>query len=116
MKPLVYLAGPITVPEPMENTHIALREADVLLIDAVVLPFVPHLTCLWQMISPHSYEDWLAYDFDVIQHCDALYRLPGESRGADREVVFANNLGLPVFVDRDDLYTWARSDFPAQVA
>lgn len=115
MRPLVYVAGPITSPDPMENTHEAIKVADRLLTEKFVVPFVPHLTVLWQMISPHGYEDWLAYDFDVIRHCDALLRIEGHSPGADREVVFAHERGIPVFLRIDDLNEWA-SAWSAQQA
>jgi hypothetical protein len=33
----------------------------------------------------------------LLQHCDAVLRLPGESSGADQDVAIANELGLPVY-------------------
>lgn len=42
MKPLVYVAGPITIPEPMANTHRAIKVAPELLDSGLVVPFVPH--------------------------------------------------------------------------
>lgn len=33
----------------------------------------------------------------LLQHCDAVLRLPGESRGADQDVAIAEDLGLPVY-------------------
>lgn len=33
----------------------------------------------------------------LIQRCDALLRIPGESRGADMDVAKAQQLGLPVY-------------------
>lgn len=35
----------------------------------------------------------------LLQHCDAVLRLPGESTGADQDVVTAQRLGLPVYFD-----------------
>lgn len=107
MRPLVYVAGPVTKPEPMENTHHAVKVAAELLDSGVVVPFLPHLTCLWHMIRPRPYESWLAYDLDVIEHCDALLRMAGESGGADREVEHAESLGLPLFHDVDAVVAWA---------
>lgn len=97
VKPLVYVAGPITKPEPMENVHRALMFASS--IAHKVTPFVPHLTCLWHMVEPRDYEEWMEYDFAVIHHCRALVRMKGESPGADREVALATELDLPVFID-----------------
>lgn len=33
----------------------------------------------------------------LLQHCDAVLRLPGESRGADQDVAIANSRGIPVY-------------------
>jgi hypothetical protein len=33
----------------------------------------------------------------LLQRCDAVLRLPGESRGADRDVAIAEARGIPVF-------------------
>lgn len=53
---------------------------------------------LHEMVAPRSYEEWLAYDLDVLAHCHGLVRLHGESPGADSEVRTAVEAGLPVFV------------------
>jgi nucleoside 2-deoxyribosyltransferase len=109
MKPLVYIAGPITLPEPMENVNRAVKVASRLRDSGLVVPFVPHTTCIWHMIEPADYEAWLAYDFDIIRHCDALLRIDGESKGADREVEFARSfdVDIAVFFDEGELLQWA---------
>lgn len=33
----------------------------------------------------------------LLQHCDAVLRLPGESAGADQDVAIARERGLPVY-------------------
>jgi hypothetical protein len=33
----------------------------------------------------------------LLQHCDAVLRLPGASRGADQDVAIARERGLPVY-------------------
>ena len=35
----------------------------------------------------------------LLQHCDAVLRLPGDSRGADQDVAIARERGLPVYTD-----------------
>jgi hypothetical protein len=35
----------------------------------------------------------------LLQHCDAVLRLPGESAGADLDVATAERLGIPVYHD-----------------
>jgi hypothetical protein len=33
----------------------------------------------------------------LLQHCDAVLRLPGESQGADQDVAIAKRRGIPVY-------------------
>ncbi len=39
----------------------------------------------------------------LLQHCDAVLRLPGESRGADQDVAIAEELGLPVYTSLSEV-------------
>jgi hypothetical protein len=39
----------------------------------------------------------------LLQHCDAVLRLPGPSAGADQDVATAQMLGLPVYHDVADI-------------
>jgi hypothetical protein len=39
----------------------------------------------------------------LLQHCDAVLRLPGESRGADQDVAIARERGIPVYFDLADV-------------
>ena len=39
----------------------------------------------------------------LLQRCDAVLRIPGESRGADLDVARAQALGLPVYTQVDNL-------------
>lgn len=39
----------------------------------------------------------------LLQHCDAVLRLPGESRGADQDVAIATERGLPVYFHLDEI-------------
>lgn len=84
----VYVAGPYSKPDPVENSNRAIRVCTDLL-DAGYAPFCPHLSLAWHLVTPRPYETWLEYDFEWIRACDVLYRLSGESKGADREEVFA---------------------------
>ena len=93
--PLIYVAGPFTEPDPVENTHRMIRIADALL-DAGFTPLIPHLTLAWHLVSPKPYATWLAYDRQLLTRCDALLRVPGYSRGATQEREFAVELGIPV--------------------
>lgn len=107
--PLVYIAGPYSDPDPVENTHWAVVFASQLLDDGKVIPLVPHLTMLWHAIKPRPYTEWLAYDLELLARCDAVYRLPGQSSGGDAEIFWAHEHGLPVHVNIDRLYAWAKT-------
>lgn len=39
----------------------------------------------------------------LLAHCDAVLRLPGESRGADHDVALARERGLPVWTDVSEI-------------
>ena len=39
----------------------------------------------------------------LLQHCDAVLRLPGESRGADQDVAIAQSRGLSVYYSLDEI-------------
>jgi hypothetical protein len=73
------------------------------IMDAGHVPFVPLLSNFWHTITPRPYEDWMKIDFAFIPDCDALYRMKGDSSGADREVALAESLGIPVYYDLDIL-------------
>lgn len=95
MKPLVYVAGPVSG-DPFGCVRQAVAAFDEIRADGGV-PFLPQLSVIHEIVRPLPYEEWLAYDFDVIANCQALIRLPGHSPGADREIVHAIGLSLPVF-------------------
>lgn len=96
MKPLVYVAGPVT-----SNPWGCVRQATDayrFVRDCGAVPFLPQLSVLHEMVDPQPYEEWLAYDLDILAHCHALLRLPGESKGADAEVAWALEHDLDVFL------------------
>jgi hypothetical protein len=39
----------------------------------------------------------------LLQHCDAVLRLPGDSAGADNDVVIARERGLPVYLSIEEI-------------
>jgi len=103
---LIYLAGPYTHPDPSENTNWAIRTANMLW-DAGFLVYVPHLTHLWHVVSPKPHDEWLTMGKEMVRRCDAVFRLTGESKGADEEVALAKELGIPVFTTFTELRKWA---------
>lgn len=108
-KPLVYLAGPYTKPDPITNSRNAMAWGDCLWKTGEVVPFVPHLSIAWHLAMPRPLEYWYAYDLAVLEHCQAVFRFDrGESKGADAEVARANALLVPVFTEVGPLLDWAR--------
>lgn len=92
----VYIAGPYTRGDVMLNIREAILAADQVLAAGHV-PFVPHLTGFWHVISPHPYQVWIDMDLVWLAECDAMIRLPGVSSGSDGEVRFAEEHGIPVY-------------------
>lgn len=103
MKLKVYVAGPYSFPCPTENTKTAIHVGEMLH-EAGYVPFIPHLTHLWEQFHKHTYDEWLAYDAHWLRVCDAVLRIPGESKGADREVAEAESLRIPVVHSIDELF------------
>jgi hypothetical protein len=105
----VYLAGPIGKPEVMKpNALEAIRVANVLRGFGFMV-FVPHLCVWWHEVTPYELDHWMEYDFAWLSRCDALYRMPGHSPGADKEIEHARSkLSIPVFFNLSDLLMWAR--------
>ena len=99
----VFVSGPYTFPDPAVNVRNAILAADHLMTLGFA-PYVPHLTHFQHMLAPRPYEDWIALDLEWVSRSDCLLRLPGESPGADREVAYAKERGIPVFESIDVLY------------
>lgn len=59
------------------------------------VPFVPHLSHLWDLLSHRPYEEWLEWCLAWVERCDLVVRLEGASPGATREVERAAELGIP---------------------
>ena len=94
----VYIAAPYTKGDVSVNVGKAIKAGNCLL-DYGFIPFVPHLNHFMHMHHFRNYEEWMQYDMEWLEACDAVYRLPGESPGADRECARAMELGIPVFTD-----------------
>ncbi len=105
MKKLIYIACPYTQGDVAVNVHKAIVAANEIAYMGAI-PYVPIWTHFWHLITPKPWEFWIKLDSYFVGISDALLRLPGESRGADREVGQADILGIPVFYQYDDLRKW----------
>lgn len=92
----VYVAGPYTKGDVALNVREIIEVAEKL-IEMGHTPFVPHLTHLWHLMSPHHHEYWMELDTVWLEQCEALVRVPGDSTGADRELAHAADLGLGIY-------------------
>lgn len=101
-KGLIYIAGPYSGAEPLDNVINAINAAETIA-KAGYTPYVPHLNHYWDVFHKHNYEFWMDQGSNFLSFCDALVRLPGESPGADREVEEAKALGLHIYMGVDAL-------------
>jgi len=99
----IYIASAYSKGDIAINVRNVILAADELVKRGHV-PYIPHLTHFWQLISPKDYEFWLDYDSSFIDHwAEGLLRLYNSSAGADREVARARRLGLPVYYGVESL-------------
>jgi hypothetical protein len=101
---LVYISGPI---KPTGGHSVEMNVADALsafitLMKAGIPSFCPHLSAAFP--SSHSeidYEQWLEYDFAIIDRCTHMLMLPrwDTSKGAIRERDYAIAINIPICLD-----------------
>lgn len=98
----IYIASPYTPGDQAENVRRSLDVANWLW-DNGFLPFCPLLSHFWHFLTPKPWGEWSTMMKMWVERCDAVLRLEGESDGADIEVEFALELGIPVFYDVNEL-------------
>ena len=98
----IYIAGPYSNGDMVLNVREAVLAAEEL-IKLDFIPYIPHLTMFWHLITPHEYGFWLDYDLQWLDKCDALLRLLGDSKGADAEVEYAKESNIPVYYSIEEL-------------
>ena len=97
----VYIAGPYS-----DNNIIGMRNAihaGNRIMELGYVPFVPHLTGFWDFYSSKPKHIWMKYDLHWLEKCDAVYRISGNSEGADIEVNHARLCNIPVFTSITNL-------------
>ena len=99
---LIYIASPYTKGDVVINVRRQIDTGDRIL-GMGHIPYVPNLTHFWHFVSPKAYEIWMDIDSEILKRCDAVLRLSGESKGADREVELAKSLGIPVYYSLEDI-------------
>jgi len=96
----IYIAGPMSSGDLMVNVRNGIEVARKLR-KAGINYFLPHTDILEHLVYPEPAEVWLKHDFDWIDACDALFRMPGYSSGASQEVNYAYRTDTPVHYDLD---------------
>jgi hypothetical protein len=94
----IYVAGPYTKGDVEKNVARAIFIGDWITAFGHTV-FIPHLTHFWHKQHAHEWEFWMKQDFEWLRACDAVFRIEGESKGADMEVELAKELGKPVYYD-----------------
>jgi hypothetical protein len=94
----VYVAGPISN-DVFEGVHRGFAAGKQMFQDGMA-PFIPHADAFW-FLGEGNWNAYLEYDLEYVSICDAVFRLDGESKGADLECEVALTLGIPVFKEAD---------------
>ena len=98
----VYIASPYTIGDSALNVKRQMHAGNELMNEGFI-PFIPLLSHFQHMMYPRNYEEWLNWDHEWVNTCDCLLRLDGESSGADKEVEWAKDAGMPVFYSLREL-------------
>lgn len=101
----VYIASPYAIGDKEENVRRQIETAEHLMSYGFA-PYLPLLCHYQDQLCPRPSEDWLKLDFEWIKSCQAVLRLSGESKGADKEVEFALKNKIPVFYYFQDLFNF----------
>lgn len=104
----VYVAAPYNS-DPIHNTNRAMHYANQL-VSLGFVPIIPHTnSLLWNLHTSRPESFWYGYVMDLMLLCDAVVRFPGDSDGADKEVVEARARDIPVFLSIAELVNYIRT-------
>ena len=93
--PRVYIAGPISKGDLWRNVEKGIRVYNRLL-DAGYEAYLPHFNVYADRLKRRSWADWMKIDAGWLKLCDVVWRIEGDSVGADCECKAAGKLGMPV--------------------
>lgn len=106
----VYIASAYSLGDPVENVNAQIRAANELR-KAGFNPFLPLLQHYEQVQFPREYQYWMDVSIDWMKKCDCVFRLPGESNGADVETLHANLMNMPVFYELENLVRYYNNGY-----
>ena len=98
---VIYVAGPMTTSGLLwHNIRNVILAADAIF-HRGHFPLIPHLSAFHAMTSDFASSlpeaTWLEWGLALLERCDSLFRFPGASRGTEGEVARAEELGLRVY-------------------
>ena len=103
MRKIIYLAGPMALGNMADNIGQAWAAAERLR-DAGFTPITPQDNFFGSIVGKRrSHAEWLDIDKPLVLTSVAVIRLPGVSNGADMEVGWARESGIPVYEDVERL-------------
>jgi hypothetical protein len=108
-----YRSGTDDAPDRMASNLQALEQYALPLYRAGHLPMIGEWAALpiiraagSKRVGDPIYQEYLyPVASRLLERCDAVLRIPGESRGADQDVSIARQRGLPVFYNLDEVPT-----------
>lgn len=103
MRPVVYLSCPMRKGHWTDNVRTASKVAADMIRKGISV-VNPMGSWLCDVAEPLECHEWLDNDCGIIEVCHAVYRIPGESEGADLECQHALACSVPVFYDLPSLY------------
>ena len=106
-----YRSGTSDDPEKMHQNLQRLEEVAWPIFDAGHLPMIGEWVALPVLASagasgpldPMAEQVMYPTAERLLQHCTAVLRLPGESKGADQDVAIAKERGLPIYYRLEDV-------------
>lgn len=117
---MILIAGPYRSgtgddPEKMAANLRRLEQASYPIFQAGHVPMIGEWVALpiWHTAGGQSVGDALYEEIlhptagRLIERCDAILRLPGESKGADNDVRLAHERGIPVYTRVEDIPVYA---------
>lgn len=106
-KPLkVYIAGPLFTSGAIDDNIRKAIDVGYKIRMAGAVPIVPHLFFFWDLMRPQPREFWLEMDELLVRDSDVLFRLEGESVGADDEMEWAEDEAVPIFEVLRELFDY----------
>lgn len=105
---MVFISSPYTEGNVATNVGI---QIDVFndLMNNDFTPFAPLLAHFIQLVHPHEYNEWINLCYRWIDKSDCILRIKGESKGADKEVLYAESKFKRIFYDIDDLINYYKN-------